>query len=60
MLKNSTQLWMKDTTSEFDDVDFTNGDNTSGIMRMAYIKESSARSTVSHLTRPISSETLHT
>ena len=36
----STQLWMKDTTSELDDVDFTNGDNTNGILRMAYIKES--------------------
>jgi hypothetical protein len=31
---------MKDTTSELDDVDFTNGDNTNGILRMAYIKES--------------------
>ena len=31
---------MKDTTSHFDDVDFTNGDNTNGIVRMAYIKES--------------------
>ena len=31
---------MKDATSEFDDVDFTNGDNTNGIVRMAYIKES--------------------
>jgi hypothetical protein len=28
----STQLWMKDTTSHFDDVDFTNGDNTNGIV----------------------------
>ena len=36
----STQLWMKDTISHFDDVDFTNGDNTNGIVRMAYIKES--------------------
>ena len=36
----STQLWMKDTPSEFDDVDFSNGDNTNGIVRMAYIKES--------------------
>jgi hypothetical protein len=31
---------MKDATSEFDDVDFTNGGNTNGIVRMAYIKES--------------------
>ena len=36
----STQLWVKDTTGHFDDVDFTNGDNTNGIVRMAYIKES--------------------
>jgi len=36
----STQLWVKDTPSHFDDVDFTNGDNTNGIVRMAYIKES--------------------
>jgi hypothetical protein len=31
---------MKETTYLFDDVDFTNGDNTNGIVRMAYIKES--------------------
>lgn len=31
---------MKDTPSQLDDVDFTNGDNASGIVRMAYIKES--------------------
>ena len=36
----STQLWLKDTASHLDDVDFTNGDNTNGIVRMAYIKES--------------------
>jgi len=36
----STQLWVKDTTGHFDDVDFTNGDNTNGIVKMAYIKES--------------------
>jgi len=36
----STQLWVKDTSTHFDDVDFTNGDNTNGIVRMAYIKES--------------------
>ena len=41
--KNSqltTQIWLKDTTNEFDDMDFSNGDNTNGIVRMACIKES--------------------
>lgn len=36
----STQLWLKDTPFHLDDVDFTNGDNTNGIVRMEYIKES--------------------
>ncbi|CAG2242139.1 unnamed protein product [Mytilus edulis] len=36
----STQLWLKDTSGHFDDVDFSNGDNTNGIVRMSYIQES--------------------
>ncbi|CAC5365504.1 unnamed protein product [Mytilus coruscus] len=36
----STQLWLKDTNGHFDDVDFTNGDNTNGMVRMAYIRGS--------------------
>lgn len=36
----STQLWLKDTAGKFDDVDLTNGDNTNGIVRMAYIAKS--------------------
>jgi len=36
----TTQIWLKDTTNEFDDMDFSNGDNTNGIVRMACIKES--------------------
>ena len=36
----TTQIWLKDTTNEFDDMDFSNGDNTNGIVRMAYIEES--------------------
>jgi hypothetical protein len=36
----TTQICLKDTTNEFDDMDFSNGDNTNGIVRMAYIKES--------------------
>lgn len=35
-----TQLWLKDTAGYFDDVDFTNGDNTNAIVRMAYIAQS--------------------
>lgn len=36
----TTQLWLKDTNGAFDDMDFTNGDNTNGIVRMVYIKNS--------------------
>jgi hypothetical protein len=36
----TTQIWLKDTTNEFYDMDFSNEDNTNGIVRMAYIKES--------------------
>ena len=36
----STQLWLKDTNGHFDDVDFTNGDNTNGMVRIAYIQGS--------------------
>lgn len=34
----STQLWLKDTAASLDDVDFTNGNNTNGIVRASYIK----------------------
>lgn len=36
----TTQLWLSDTTGSFDDVDFTNGDNTNGVIRMVYIADS--------------------
>lgn len=32
-----TQLWVKDAAGSLDDVDFSNGDNTNEIERMAYI-----------------------
>lgn len=35
-----TQLWLKDTAGAFDDVDFENGDNTNGVVRMNYIAKS--------------------
>lgn len=36
----STQLWVKDTGGSFDYVDFANGDNTNGIVRIACIAQS--------------------
>ena len=36
----TTQLWRKDTPFHLDDTDFTNGDNTNGIVIMAYIAKS--------------------
>lgn len=36
----SSQLWLKDSPSQYDDVNFTNGDNTNGLIRSSYIKGS--------------------